>query len=36
LHHPNMDFNKEALMDGTKILIQLLLEADQQNWLERR
>lgn len=36
LHHPNMHFNKEALIDGTKILIQLLVEADQQSWLERR
>ncbi|MFK3958936.1 amidohydrolase [Guptibacillus hwajinpoensis] len=32
LHHPDMQFNKEALIDGTKILIQLLLEADQYEW----
>ncbi|WP_371017244.1 amidohydrolase [Pseudalkalibacillus sp. JSM 102089] len=32
LHHPDMQFNKEALIDGTKILIQLLVEADQYEW----
>ena len=32
LHHPKMQFNKEALIHGTKILTELLLEADQLNW----
>jgi amidohydrolase len=32
LHHPEMTFNQEALIYGTKILTRLLLEADQQNW----
>jgi amidohydrolase len=32
LHHPNMKFNKEALVYGTKILTKLLMEADQHNW----
>jgi amidohydrolase len=32
LHHPNMSFNHEALIYGTKILTKLLLEADQHNW----
>lgn len=32
LHHPNMKFNHEALVYGTKILTKLLIEADQHNW----
>ncbi|MGM0900860.1 MAG: amidohydrolase [Bacillota bacterium] len=32
LHHPNMTFNHEALVYGTKILTKLLIEADQHNW----
>ncbi|USK27835.1 amidohydrolase [Metabacillus hrfriensis] len=32
LHHPKMQFNQEALVYGTKILTQMLLEADQQRW----
>ncbi|MBY0120975.1 amidohydrolase [Bacillus sp. S/N-304-OC-R1] len=32
LHHPNMSFNLEALIYGTKILTTLLLEADQMTW----
>ncbi len=29
LHHPNMSFDNEALIYGTKILVKLLVEADQ-------
>ncbi|USK56734.1 amidohydrolase [Cytobacillus solani] len=29
LHHPNMSFDQEALIYGTKILVKLLVEADQ-------
>lgn len=29
LHHPNMTFNKEALLYGTQILTNMLIEADQ-------
>ncbi|WP_419392550.1 amidohydrolase [Cytobacillus praedii] len=29
LHHPNMSFNQEALIYGTKILVKLLVERDQ-------
>ncbi|MDQ0857796.1 amidohydrolase [Bacillus sp. V2I10] len=32
LHHPKMQFNQEALVYGTKILTQMLLDADQQRW----
>jgi amidohydrolase len=32
LHHPNMHFNPDALVYGTKILTKLLLEADQKDW----
>jgi amidohydrolase len=32
LHHPNMSFNKEALIYGTKILTKLLIEANQKQW----
>jgi amidohydrolase len=32
LHHPNMTFNQEALIYGTKILTQLLVEADKRRW----
>jgi amidohydrolase len=33
LHHPNMKFNHEALVYGTKVLTKLLLEADQNQWV---
>lgn len=29
LHHPNMSFNQEALIYGAKILVKLIVEADQ-------
>lgn len=32
LHHPSMRFNQKSLVYGTKILIQMLLIADQQDW----
>jgi amidohydrolase len=32
LHHPNMSFNQEALVYGTKILLKLLVEADKEQW----
>ncbi|WP_261130517.1 amidohydrolase [Bacillus sp. Marseille-Q3570] len=32
LHHPKMKFSKEALIYGTKILTQMLLEADTKQW----
>jgi len=32
LHHPQMTFNIEALIYGTKILTKLMLEADKQSW----
>lgn len=32
LHHPNMQFNQEALLDGIQILSQLLINADVQEW----
>jgi amidohydrolase len=32
LHHPSMYFHQEALLYGTKIITNLLLEADLQNW----
>ncbi|MBM7704402.1 amidohydrolase [Metabacillus iocasae] len=32
LHHPHMTFKKDALIYGTKILTQLLLEADKKQW----
>ena len=32
LHHPNMTFNLEALLDGTKILTQMILNADTYEW----
>lgn len=32
LHHPDMSFNKEALIYGTQILTQLLIYADQKQW----
>ncbi|MGS2780071.1 amidohydrolase [Robertmurraya sp. GLU-23] len=32
LHHPNMKFDITALLNGTKILTNLLLEADKQTW----
>ncbi|MBM7587175.1 amidohydrolase [Bacillus pakistanensis] len=32
LHHPNMKFNQDALMYGTKILSKMLVEADGQQW----
>ncbi|WP_066289918.1 amidohydrolase [Bacillus sp. FJAT-29937] len=32
LHHPKMSFNKEALIYGAKILTNLLLEADKEQW----
>ena len=35
LHHPKMQFNKEALIYGTNILTELLLEADQQDWHDK-
>lgn len=33
LHHPNMRFDKNALLYGTRILTKLLLEADKQTWV---
>lgn len=32
LHHPKMTFNTEALIDGTKILTNMLIEADTKVW----
>ena len=32
LHHPEMKFNHEAMIYGTKILTNMLLEADQKQW----
>lgn len=32
LHHPQMAFNTEALIYGTKILTEMLLEADKEQW----
>ncbi|WRP04687.1 amidohydrolase [Rossellomorea aquimaris] len=32
LHHPSMRFNQESLVYGIKILIQMLLNADRQDW----
>lgn len=32
LHHPMMNFNQEALIYGTKILTNLLIEADEHDW----
>ncbi|MFC7783929.1 amidohydrolase [Rossellomorea sp. GCM10028870] len=32
LHHPSMRFNQESLVYGTKILIQMLVVADRQDW----
>lgn len=32
LHHPDMKFNLEALVYGSKILTKMLLEADQHSW----
>ncbi|MFC0272592.1 amidohydrolase [Metabacillus herbersteinensis] len=32
LHHPNMQFNQEALIYGSKILTKLLLLADTKQW----
>jgi amidohydrolase len=32
LHHPKMTFNLEALLDGTKILTQMILNADSYEW----
>ncbi|MGM0878629.1 MAG: amidohydrolase [Bacillota bacterium] len=32
LHHPNMTFNHDALIYGTKIVTQLLVEADHKQW----
>ncbi|WP_286163027.1 amidohydrolase [Bacillus sp. es.034] len=32
LHHPAMRFNLESLVYGTKILIQMIVEADQKQW----
>jgi amidohydrolase len=32
LHHPEMCFNQDALIYGTKILMELLINADEQVW----
>lgn len=32
LHHPDMTFDREALIYGTQILTQLLIHADQKQW----
>ncbi|MCP3739577.1 amidohydrolase [Rossellomorea sp. BNER] len=32
LHHPNMIFNQEALIYGTKIVTKMLVDADRQQW----
>jgi amidohydrolase len=32
LHHPDMSFNLDALVYGTKILTKVVLEADLKNW----
>jgi amidohydrolase len=32
LHHPKMRFNHESLIYGTKILTELMLKADEENW----
>ncbi|PWW17433.1 amidohydrolase [Cytobacillus oceanisediminis] len=32
LHHPNMAFNKEALIYGAQILAKVIMEADQKEW----
>ncbi|WP_053363697.1 amidohydrolase [Bacillus sp. FJAT-27251] len=34
LHHPDMSFNKEALVYGAKILAKMLLLADEKKWSE--
>ncbi|MCM3584313.1 amidohydrolase [Mesobacillus maritimus] len=33
LHHPDMSFDHQALIYGTKILTKMMLEADQQSWV---